>query len=780
MRVTRGTQTLPISEVPALAAGDRLWIHADLPDTQSARYLMVVAFLRGSTNPPPNLWFAPCRTWEGNCAAEGLVVTVPTGSRQALIFLAPKAPGDFKTLVTTLQDRPGVFVRASQDLRQFSDDRARLETYSNAVRSAGTLDAASLRTVAPLLARSLAIKIDERCLDRILELQTPCLTQRENALVLSDGHRFSLIDALTTGPAGDLAIEASRVPQFNYGYYSPYVASVRDVVRILDSLGTAHYQYIPAVVSRHGDQLTAILNTAPSFHNPKSVVVVPLPPVEESMPPQLKAVDASIVHCLGSPQLVLPVTGSPSAFSGEFAHDMTVTVQSKDGRHTVWRARADAGRGGYRIDAEHRNLSAGSDDVDAGVGLLASLQGFWGFQAFEGPRFRLTDARAQKWEIADRDKYTAIVGREAVVHAAATSASCVSAVTLHAGDGKSIEVEWKRTGLAELEIAMSLKDARPDVMTLSVYQFGALQPQVLTVRSFSEVAHLDAFTIHAGDEYGALTGTRLDEVEKFTVKGVEFTPDQLTTSQHGDALKMVPRDENATFTWDAGDAARVRVTLRDGRSVSINTVVDAPRPSVTLIGKSILESETTSGNQIKLSSQNEVARGRRLSFSVRARSPVSFGSDEMIEVATADDASSILLQIGTGGITRQDDKVAVASLDPDTAFGKSVFGALKFRVVNGEVKGDWQALATLVRLPILDKLKCRANQQGDCELFGANLFLLHSIANNPQFEHSIRVPDGFSASMLNIPRPIHGQLFVKLRDHPSVVERADVEVEEYP
>src|ERR1700675_3965869 len=94
--VTRGGVTLPISEVPNLAAGDQLWIKADLPSTQSSHYLMVTAFLSGSTNPPPASWFSPCKTWIGKCAHEGLTVTVPDGAQQVLLFLAPQTGGDFK------------------------------------------------------------------------------------------------------------------------------------------------------------------------------------------------------------------------------------------------------------------------------------------------------------------------------------------------------------------------------------------------------------------------------------------------------------------------------------------------------------------------------------------------------------------------------------------------------------------------------------------------------------------------------------------------------------
>ena len=175
VKITRGTQTLPASEVPNLVAGDRIWIKADLPPSQSTHYLMVTAFLSGSTNPPPPGWFFPCKTWTGKCAADGLTVTVPEGAQQVLVFLAPQTGGDFKTLVNTVQGRPGAFVRTSQDLNQAALDRSRLERYLAAIRALSDADPAKLAESAPLLARSLAIKVDEKCLDRVPALQAPCL-----------------------------------------------------------------------------------------------------------------------------------------------------------------------------------------------------------------------------------------------------------------------------------------------------------------------------------------------------------------------------------------------------------------------------------------------------------------------------------------------------------------------------------------------------------------------------------------------------------------------------
>ncbi len=108
--------------------GDEIWIKADLPATQSERYLMVVTFLRGPTNPPTKNWFFECETWKKSCA-NGMKVTIPEGAQQALIFLAPETGGDFKTLVNAVRGRPGAFVRATQDLNQATLDRSRLERY---------------------------------------------------------------------------------------------------------------------------------------------------------------------------------------------------------------------------------------------------------------------------------------------------------------------------------------------------------------------------------------------------------------------------------------------------------------------------------------------------------------------------------------------------------------------------------------------------------------------------------------------------------------------------
>src|ERR1700744_150183 len=87
VRVTRNGVTLPIAEVPNLQPGDRIWLHPDLPPTQSVKYLLICVFLRGSTNPPPDDWFTRIETWQKDVREEGVFVTVPKEAQQDVLFL---------------------------------------------------------------------------------------------------------------------------------------------------------------------------------------------------------------------------------------------------------------------------------------------------------------------------------------------------------------------------------------------------------------------------------------------------------------------------------------------------------------------------------------------------------------------------------------------------------------------------------------------------------------------------------------------------------------------
>ena len=233
VHVKRGTVTLPIGEVPNLEPGDRLWIHPDLPESQSTHFVLIVAFLRGATNPPPPEWFTRVETWNKDVRSEGVFVTVPAEAQQALVFLAPETGGDFSTLRAAVRGRPGAFVRATQDLQAASLDRMRLESYLAAVRVTSETDAALLKERAGLAARSLGVKVELQCFDKPPEQQASCLVQHTDGLVLDDSNAQSMVNQITTGATGDLMNQLSYSPMAGGGTFSPYVGAIVDTARIL-------------------------------------------------------------------------------------------------------------------------------------------------------------------------------------------------------------------------------------------------------------------------------------------------------------------------------------------------------------------------------------------------------------------------------------------------------------------------------------------------------------------------------------------------------------------
>ncbi len=311
VHVKRGGVTLPIGETPNLLPGDRLWIHPDLPESQSAPYVLIVAFLRGATNPPPPEWFTRVETWTRNAREEGVFVTVPEEAQQALIFLAPETGGGFYTLRAAVRGRPGVFVRAVQDLQAASWDRMRVDAYLAEVKVTSQTDPPLLKERAGQAARSLGIKLDQQCFDKPSEQQAPCLTQHSEGLVLDDANVQSRVEQLANGSTVNLMNQLSGSPMAGGGAYSAYVGAIVDTARILASLRTAHFQYIPAMALPAGDTLNLRLNLPPSFRDPKSVVVVALPPVGAAKPPPLHPVNPAESFCAEQPGLVLPAEGAP-------------------------------------------------------------------------------------------------------------------------------------------------------------------------------------------------------------------------------------------------------------------------------------------------------------------------------------------------------------------------------------------------------------------------------------------------------------------------------------
>ena len=499
-----------------------------------------------------------------------------------------------------------------------------------------------------------------------------------------------------------------------------------------------------------------------------SVIVVGLPAVEAPQLPPLRTIDAKQVYCLQKSPLVLPVEGAPLVFSADIAHDFVLHLQGKNGSDLNLPAQPDAASGGFVVDT-HAIEAAKLDPEVTGT-----LHGFWGFEAFDGPNFRLRTSRSAHWSIPTAEESALIVGREDIIHVQAPGAVCVDNLTIQDAQGRDLRTSWKLGKPEELEIKVALKDQPAGPMKLKLHQFGLGHPDEVAVQAYSEAAHLESFVINAGDAQGVLKGSRLDAVERFELKGARFVPAKLTRANEKDELRLAVNEVNPP-ALQPNERLVAHVALKDGRVLELPTIVEAPRPKVTLVSKNIRPGAAPSA--ISLGSQDELPLDGQISFLLKAEIPNRFSRSEKIEVATVDESFSVTLSFSDGSLVLRDSENVVATLEPLKAFGPSAFGPLQFRPMDPDGgKGDWQALSVLVRLPLLKEIRCSASPDKPCQLSGTNLYLIDSVASDPQFTHTAPVPAGFLDATLNVPRPGESGLYLKLRDDPSAVSTATLPV----
>src|SRR6266700_7277642 len=717
---------------------------------------MVIVFLRGATNPPPENWFRRVETWSKAVRQEGVYVPVPNEAEEAIVLLAPETGGAFTTLRVAVRGKPGAFVRATQDLLQASLDRARLDKYLDAVRETSASDPDQLKAKTTLLARSLNIRLDQQCFDKPTAQQAPCLTQNTDQLVLDDAHSQNMVATLTTGAPTDLLAQLSSTPTARGGYYSPYIGAVVDVVRILGTAHSAQYQYIPALALPKHDELNLKLNNPPSFRNPKSVLVIGLPPVRPTLPPPLRT--AAQISCLSKPDLVLTADGAPLVYATEMAHNFVLHVENGSGATSSGETKSaegfdlsanpDPARGGFAI--ENHILPASALDGE----ITGVLRGNWGFGQFDGPHFRLHISRAGQWTVASKDASALIVGREDTLHIKSYDASCVSEVMIRDEAGKQASVEWKAAKPDELEVKVPLQNASAGSLKMLVKKFGLHDADEIPLHTYAEASRLDSFSIHANDSDGVLKGKRLDEVTSLEVNGMTFNPENLSRANQQDELRLVSHDPLVTAAFDAGVPIVARVTLMDGRTLDLNAFVEPPRPKLALLSKNVQAGASDIPPMIHLGNPEELPQDARLNFFLKSQLPEAFPPNEKVEVATADDAFHVLLSVKDGNLTLQDSKTVFAVLDPMKLLGPSAFGPLKFRPVTADqIDGDWQPLMNLVRVPTLKEVRCVPAPNNQCALSGDKLFLLDAVSTDPDFANSVPVPEGFVEATLTIPWP---------------------------
>ena len=729
VRVTRDGQTLPIADVPNLQPGDKLWIRPDLPVSQSVKYLLICAFLRGNTNPPPEDWFFRIETWDPKIKAEGANVTVPADAQQAVMFLAPETGGDFKTLKSAVRGRPGAFVRASQDLIEAGFEEARIEKYLASIRRVPPADPALLAKHSDLLARTLALKPNEACFKQPVDTQFTCLTQTGSQIVLDDGNGQTLSNVLN-GPTSDLISQASYTAAAGGGLYSAYVGAIVDVVRIMSNLHSAQYQYIPAISFPQDDAMNLRLNTPPSFHNPKSVLVIALPAVQAVVTPPLRPADPNEVTCLIKPSVVLPIEGAPLVFSTDFAHDLVLHLNTPPGAPSEpdIPLAPDAYYGGLVLqkDQEHHILLHDAKPLQAAAAARAEpnpfadpklaphptepppkpqpkptlltgvITGRWGFDSFTGPTVQLQQLPGTDWhvvspaEAAKEPTSELIAGHTATLLLNSTGSACVHTITADPEGENPFPVPFKPEPKPDrpntLALTLPLEhDLTPGDLHLAIQQYDQPKPDQLSARTFSEPATVTAVELHAGDKTLVVTGTRLGQIEKIHLGDLVFipAPDASYDTQPPDSaaagtLHFDLRANAPVPPTHVGEKLTASIALRDGRIVSVPLVVSAPRPVITLLSKSSMPDSKTSN--INLSNPDDLPLSSLFTFTLK--SPDRFPRNGQVEIETLDGTLRAVLTLApSGGLLLQDPHTIVATLDPLRSFGPSAFGALRMRAI---------------------------------------------------------------------------------------------------
>ncbi|MCL2660452.1 MAG: hypothetical protein FWD64_08055 [Acidobacteriaceae bacterium] len=815
VRVTRSGKTLPIASVPNLQPGDKVWLHPVLPPTQSVHYLLVAAFLRGTTNPPPNDWFFKIETWNKKVREDGATITVPAEAQQAVLFLAPETGGDFSTLRSAVRGRPGIFVRASQDLSEAGFEQARIEKYLSSIQDAPPGDSKALQQHSDLLARTLNLKPDGDCFTRPVDQQYNCLTQSGSQTLLDDGHGKSLVTTLTTGSSSDLISAASNTALAGGGMYSSYVGTVVDLVRLLGGLHTAQYLYIPAIAFPEQDELNLRLNMAPSFHNPKSVIVIGLPAIQKSVPPPLRPADPDHVTCLLKPRVVLPVEGAPLVFSTGFAHDLVLHINGGAPRPDIPLV-ADAYHGGLVLtpqsarktlaDADSQKDSAQDSNPQSTRKTLAdassakpdpastkpdpastapvdgpvtgTIKGYWGFDSYTGPTMSLQEIPGKDWTLASNDLL--IAGRENHLSLTSTGTACIKSISLETASGFKQDTNWKRSDKPNtVDITVALRSNDPEALHLDVEQYGNEKTVAVATKTYSEPAKLTSLSLHEGDNFVVLTGSRLSQVEHLGIGDFIFTPAAAPADTADDQQNLTLLHEAGVLALKEGEKLFAHVSLKDGRMLILPVAVEPARPSVKLLSKNIGNSSDTANpaaSSIRLANADDLPVDQQLTFSLRSAAP--FPRTGQIEIANADASLHTMLTVANGTLVLQNAHTLLCTLDPLKTFGTSAFGPLRLRAIAPDgTTGDWLPLATLVRLPLLKSIQCPEDSSLLCTLTGTNLYLVESVDVDPAFPNPIQVPEGYVSTTIALPRPGKaGGYFLKLRDDPAASNAITLQV----
>lgn len=758
--VTRGTVTLPIAQVPSLLANDRLNVRADLPKTQSNHLVVVVAFLRGATNEPPDDWFTRIDPWKLK-TGDWTTIAVPAGAENVVLFLAPETGGDFGTLRGAVKRNPGLFQRAVATLNKASLQQQRIQRYLSEMQPVANDDETPIKLRSDKLAAALALTPNGECFSKPVAEQLDCLTQQSENLLLDDGHGQTIADAISTGASSDFINEAA---QSDGGTYSAYVGTLIDLIHLVGSLHTAQYRYIPAISFPEGAALNLRLNASPSFNNPKSVIVVALPMIGTSDVAHFRFSPSALSFCLRNPNAFIPLTGVPNLFVTAYAHNLQLVMRSPAAdAHLPLKLDALAG-GLVPTDAIAHPTGASDEQAAASSALLISgrLEGQWGFDSFQGPPVLLQPRPSLSWHLEGSDTITA--GVDSSLTLQSDGASCIQSITLSGGNLHDTALTYSSVDANHVHMQLPLKDEPSGDYTLKVRQYGLTTPQRVSFKAYASRPSFSAVLLGTDPDRAVLVGKDVTGVVSVRIGSTTYAPEPAASEDASVQL-------HASDAPGAVDAAIGTVTLSDGRLMDVPVRQENAGAKLTLLSLQAVEKVQDDNVSIELGAADDISLHSMLHFVVQSSGP--FPRTQRIEVATSDGSPNVSLSISANTLILEDRNTAVAHLDLDEAFGESAFGELRFRSVPGDgTYGSWIKLGRLVRRPRITSIICTANGKPVCLLKGSELFLVKAFSSTPDFAHAVTVPAGFDGQRFAVPRlsSQRGEaVYVQLRDDPGSV-----------
>ena len=388
---------------------------------------------------------------------------------------------------------------------------------------------------------------------------------------------------------------------------------------------------------------------------------------------------------------------------------------------------------------------------------------------------RCRQGRGSDWKLSATGDHL-IVGEQNHLLLSSTGTACIESVTAEEGSDTEQKLEWKSADKHDVvNLDLKLRTNNPGSVRIVVRQYGKAEPDILAIQAFAKPAELKGVEFHLGDKMLTISGSNLSEVRQLEFNGATFAP-----AEGPDVAGTVVGTEDASANdvslrlnltsgsapkAKAGDSVSSKVTLTDGRTLTLPFSVQGPRPSLTVLSRRVVRSNADTAN-IQLLNPDDVPLDAQLMLSFRSAS--TFPRDAQIEIASEDNTLHDRLTLGDGSLVLQDRSTVLGQIDLRKTFGSSAFGPVRVRLVlHDGTAGDWQPLVTLVRLPTISELTCSGTGDLSCTLTGTNLYLISSIAADQSFAKPVDVPDGFVGSTLMVAKPVNGMLYLRLRDDPT-------------